>query len=100
MQRGSEICQNKNERASAKSLPILYEEKYLKLLVNTTRAGSSRRYALSKALMWTGSSSCKLVKYGRQEQRDMVASELKGQYKALAQNKYSKVGYPFEFGIG
>ncbi|CCA67395.1 hypothetical protein PIIN_01226 [Serendipita indica DSM 11827] len=31
-----------------------------------------------------------LVKYGRQEQRDMVASELKGQYKTLAQNKYSK----------
>ncbi|KAG8789320.1 pumilio domain member 6 [Serendipita sp. 405] len=31
-----------------------------------------------------------LVKYGRQQERDLVASELKGHYKALAQSKYSK----------
>ena len=32
-----------------------------------------------------------LIKYGRQAQRDEVAVELKGHYKDLAQNKYSKV---------
>jgi pumilio family protein 6 len=32
-----------------------------------------------------------LVKYGRQAERDEVAVELKGHYKDLAQNKYSKV---------
>lgn len=32
-----------------------------------------------------------VVKYGGQKERDEVASELKGRYKDLAQNKYSKV---------
>lgn len=32
-----------------------------------------------------------LVKYGSQEVRDEVAVELKGRYRDLAQNKYSKV---------
>ncbi|PVF96955.1 ARM repeat-containing protein [Serendipita vermifera] len=31
-----------------------------------------------------------IVKYGRQEQRNMVALELKGKYKELSQSKYSK----------
>ena len=31
------------------------------------------------------------VKYGGQEERDEIAKELKGSYKELAQNKYSKV---------
>lgn len=31
------------------------------------------------------------VKYGTQQERDQVASELKGKYKELAQSKYSKV---------
>jgi pumilio homology domain family member 6 len=35
-----------------------------------------------------------LVKYGRQAERDEVALELKGHYKDLAQNKYSKVSLP------
>jgi pumilio homology domain family member 6 len=32
-----------------------------------------------------------VVKYGGQKERDEVAVELKGKYKELAQNKYSKV---------
>lgn len=32
-----------------------------------------------------------VIKYGDQKQRDAVAVELKGRYKELAQNKYSKV---------
>lgn len=32
-----------------------------------------------------------IVKYGGQTERDRVAGELKGQYKELAQSKYSKV---------
>lgn len=32
-----------------------------------------------------------LVKYGGQTERDLVASELRGKCKELAQNKYSKV---------
>lgn len=32
-----------------------------------------------------------LVKHGRQAERDQVAVELKGHYRELAQNKYSKV---------
>lgn len=32
-----------------------------------------------------------IVKYGGQEERDEIAAELKGKYKELAQNKYSKV---------
>lgn len=32
-----------------------------------------------------------LVKYGSQQVRDEVATELKGRYRDLAQNKYSKV---------
>jgi pumilio family protein 6 len=32
-----------------------------------------------------------VVKYGGQKDRDEVAVELKGHYKELAQNKYSKV---------
>ncbi|KAJ7198843.1 armadillo-type protein [Mycena pura] len=31
-----------------------------------------------------------VVKHGRQKERDEIASELKGKYKELAQNKYSK----------
>lgn len=31
------------------------------------------------------------VKHGNQSQRDEIAVELKGRYKELAQNKYSKV---------
>ena len=32
-----------------------------------------------------------LVKYGSQQVRDEVAAELKGRYRDLVQNKYSKV---------
>jgi pumilio family protein 6 len=32
-----------------------------------------------------------VVKYGGPKERDEIASELKGSYKELAQNKYSKV---------
>jgi pumilio family protein 6 len=32
-----------------------------------------------------------VVKHGRQKERDEIAAELKGKYKELAQNKYSKV---------
>ena len=32
-----------------------------------------------------------IVKYGGQKERDEIALELKGRYKELAQNKYSKV---------
>ena len=32
-----------------------------------------------------------VVKYGGQKQRDEIAAELKGKYKELAQNRYSKV---------
>lgn len=32
-----------------------------------------------------------VIKHGRQKERDEIASELKGKYKELAQNKYSKV---------
>jgi len=32
-----------------------------------------------------------VVKYGGQKERDQIATELKGHYKALAQSKYSKV---------
>lgn len=32
-----------------------------------------------------------VVKYGGQKERDAIAVELKGKYKELAQNKYSKV---------
>lgn len=32
-----------------------------------------------------------VVKYGGQKERDEIAAELKGKYKELAQNKYSKV---------
>ena len=32
-----------------------------------------------------------VVKHGRQKERDEIAVELKGGYKQLAQNKYSKV---------
>jgi pumilio family protein 6 len=31
------------------------------------------------------------VKYGGQKERDEIAAALKGKYKELAQNKYSKV---------
>lgn len=34
-----------------------------------------------------------VVKYGQQKERDEIAVELKGRYKELAQNKYSKVCY-------
>jgi pumilio family protein 6 len=33
-----------------------------------------------------------VVKYGRQKERDEIATELGGCYKDLARNKYSKVG--------
>jgi len=36
-----------------------------------------------------------VVKYGGQKERDEVAVELKGKYKDLAQNKYSKVCFSF-----
>ena len=36
-----------------------------------------------------------VVKHGGQEERDEIATELKGKYKELAQNKYSKVQGPF-----
>jgi pumilio homology domain family member 6 len=32
-----------------------------------------------------------VVKYGRQKERNEIALELKGKYRDLAQNKYSKV---------
>lgn len=32
-----------------------------------------------------------IVKYGSQQERDEVAQELKGRYRELVQNKYSKV---------
>ena len=32
-----------------------------------------------------------IVKYGSQKERDEIAQELKGRYRDLAQNKYSKV---------
>ena len=32
-----------------------------------------------------------VVKYGGSKERDEIARELKGSYKELAQNKYSKV---------
>jgi pumilio homology domain family member 6 len=32
-----------------------------------------------------------VVKYGGQKERDEIATELKGKFKELAQNKYSKV---------
>lgn len=32
-----------------------------------------------------------VVKHGGQKERDEIAAELKGYYKELAQNKYSKV---------
>jgi len=35
-----------------------------------------------------------VVKYGGQKERDEIAAELKGKYKELAQNKYSKVRRP------
>ena len=40
-----------------------------------------------------------LVGYGSQDVRDEIARELKGRYKDLAQNKYSKVraGSPLVF---
>lgn len=38
-----------------------------------------------------------IVKYGGQEERNEIATELKGKYKELAQNKYSKVGLIIEF---
>lgn len=34
-----------------------------------------------------------VVKYGGQKERDEIAQELKGRFKDLAQNKYSKVCY-------
>lgn len=37
------------------------------------------------------------VKYGGQKERDEIAAELKGKYKELAQNKYSKVRRPCDF---
>jgi len=35
------------------------------------------------------------VKHGGQKERDEIATELKGKYKELAQNKYSKVSTGF-----
>lgn len=32
-----------------------------------------------------------VVKYGRQKERDEIASELKGKFRNLAQSRYSKV---------
>ena len=36
-----------------------------------------------------------VVRHGGQKERDEIAAELKGRYKQLAQNKFSKVRGPF-----
>jgi pumilio family protein 6 len=40
-----------------------------------------------------------IIKYGKQKERDEVALELKGKYRDLVQNRYSKVCLPPNYSL-
>lgn len=68
-------------------MPKEERQKYIKELMDIVR-GKVQDVALkhdASRIIQT------IVKYGGQKERDEVAAELKGKFKDLAQNKYSKV---------
>ena len=74
-------------KARQKNVPKEERQKYIKELMDIVR-GKVQDVALkhdASRIIQT------IVKYGGQKERDEVAAELKGKFKDLAQNKYSKV---------
>ncbi|KAG2138425.1 armadillo-type protein [Suillus bovinus] len=72
--------------ARQKSIPSAERQKHVKELMKVTQ-GKVKDIVLkhdASRIIQT------VVKYGGQKERDQVAMELKGHYKALAQSKYSK----------
>lgn len=73
--------------ASQKTLPAAERQTHVKNLMNLIRGHVSDivfKHDASRIVQT-------IVKYGRKEERDEVATELKGKYRQLAQRKYSKV---------
>ncbi|KAG6884585.1 hypothetical protein C0993_009787 [Termitomyces sp. T159_Od127] len=72
--------------ARQKNIPTAERQKHIQDLMNVIRGKVKEivfKHDASRIVQT-------VVKYGRQKERDEVAQELKGQYKELAQNKYSK----------
>lgn len=73
--------------ARQKEIPKQEREKHIKALMNVIRGKVQEivfKHDASRIVQTA-------VKHGNQSQRDEIAVELKGRYKELAQNKYSKV---------
>ncbi|KAF9463742.1 armadillo-type protein [Collybia nuda] len=72
--------------ARAKTIPTAERQKHIQDLMNVIRGKVKDivfKHDASRIVQT-------VVKYGGQKERDEIASELKGKYKELAQNKYSK----------
>lgn len=73
--------------ARQKEIPKQEREKHIKALIDVIRGKVQEivfKHDASRIVQTA-------VKHGNQPQRDEIAAELKGRYKELAQNKYSKV---------
>ena len=77
-------------KARQKNVPREEREKYVKQLMGVVRGKVQDvvfKHDASRIIQT-------IVKYGGQKERDEIAAELKGKYRELAQNKYSKVPAP------
>jgi pumilio family protein 6 len=73
--------------ARAKNIPAAERQKHVKNLMSVIRGKVKDivfKHDASRIVQT-------IVKYGGQKERDEVALELKGKFRELAQNKYSKV---------
>lgn len=73
--------------ARQKEIPKQEREKHIKALMDVIRGKVQEivfKHDASRIVQTA-------VKHGNQSQRDEIAAELKGRYKELTQNKYSKV---------
>ena len=70
-----------------KNIPTSERQKHVKELIDVIRSKVKDIVLKHDASRIVQSA----VKYGGQKERDEIAKELKGSYKELAQNKYSKV---------
>ena len=79
--------------ARQKTIPTVERQKHVKNLMNVIRGKVKDivfKHDASRIVQT-------VVKYGGQKERDEIAAELKGKYKDLVQNKYSKVRMMFFF---
>ena len=77
--------------ARQKNIPTSERQKHVKELMDVIRGKVSDivfKHDASRIVQTA-------VKYGGQKERDEIASELKGRYRELAQNKYSKVRFTY-----